>query len=159
MKPFDPIALRVGTAFKRGLATYVEAGRLLIERKASLKHGEWLPWLKANADALGFSDGSTASRLMKLVRENANLASTHDLPDVREITRQLWGNDTDYSTYEVPAASPSPIQVRLAHAPCELAEANAVVIAWHRHHKELPGHRFSLKCLDTSVARRGKLTP
>ena len=25
-KPFDPIALRVGTAFKRGLATYVEAG-------------------------------------------------------------------------------------------------------------------------------------
>lgn len=93
MKPFDPIALRVGTAFKRGLATYAEAGRLLIERKASLKHGEWLPWLKSNADALGFSDASTAWRLMKLARENPNLASTQDLTDVREIARQLWGND------------------------------------------------------------------
>ena len=28
-KPFDPLALRVGAALRRGLAAYVEAGKLL----------------------------------------------------------------------------------------------------------------------------------
>jgi hypothetical protein len=33
-------------AIKRGLAHAVEAGRLLVEAKAQLPHGQWLPWLR-----------------------------------------------------------------------------------------------------------------
>jgi hypothetical protein len=34
------------TAMKRGLEHAIAAGNLLIEAKALLKHGEWLPWLR-----------------------------------------------------------------------------------------------------------------
>ena len=77
-KPFDSDALKVGAAYQRGRGSLIEAGRLLAGVKATLSHGEWLPWLKANADALGFGE-STAARLMKLA---ANSASTRD----------IWGN-------------------------------------------------------------------
>jgi hypothetical protein len=33
-------------ALKRGLQHAVAAGKMLIEAKAALKHGEWLPWLR-----------------------------------------------------------------------------------------------------------------
>jgi hypothetical protein len=97
-KPFDPAALRIGRAFRVGLVAHVEAGKLLAAKKAELKHGEWLPWLKANAGALGFTDASTASRLMTLA---ADPALTHDLPaaaEVKKITRALWGNGTRQPT-------------------------------------------------------------
>src|SRR5262249_48237466 len=54
-------------------------------------HGAWLPWLKQNADVLGFDDERKAQRLM-------NAASKYDVDDVfdeskaREISRELWGN-------------------------------------------------------------------
>jgi hypothetical protein len=32
-------------AIKRGLQHAVTCGRLLIEAKAQLRHGQWLPWL------------------------------------------------------------------------------------------------------------------
>lgn len=32
--------------------------------------------------------------------------------------------------------------------PVELAEANLLVAMWHRHHKPLPGHRFSVGVID-----------
>ena len=34
------------------------------------RHGDWLPWLEANAEALGFSTDRTAQRLMKIAKEN-----------------------------------------------------------------------------------------
>jgi DNA modification methylase len=89
-KPFDPLALRIGLAYRRGLAAHVEAGKLLAEKKASLRHGQWLPWLRRNADALGFDSDRTAQRLIKLAAENPTL--TTDLTDAHEITRKLWGN-------------------------------------------------------------------
>ena len=39
--------------------------------------------------------------------------------------------------------------------PLELAEANAVVAAWHRHHKPCVGHRFSLGVIDDDGVVRG----
>ncbi len=91
-KAFDPAALKIGRAYRVGLVAHIEAGRLLAAKKAELKHGEWLPWLKANAGALDFTDASTASRLMKLAAKNPAL--THDLPEAeaKEITRKVWGN-------------------------------------------------------------------
>lgn len=39
--------------------------------------------------------------------------------------------------------------------PMELEEANVVVAAWHRHHKPVVGHRFSLGCVDHDGIVRG----
>ena len=77
--PLDPVALKIGAACKRGEAAYHEAGKLLAGVKKTLKHGEWLPWLKANEAALGFSSDRTARRLMTVA---TNRSSTSD----------LWGN-------------------------------------------------------------------
>lgn len=38
-------------------------------------------------------------------------------------------------------------QQRLRIVPLELAEANKLVSAWHRHHQPCQGHRFSLGCV------------
>ena len=63
------------TALHDGLRHAVEAGRLLLEAKATVAHGEWLPWLESNFD------GSTrtaraymlvATRLPQLEKQNGN---------------------------------------------------------------------------------------
>ena len=56
---------------------------------------------------------------------------------------------------DIPPRQPSPVQVKLRHAPCELKEANAIVAAWHRHHQCVAGHRFSIKCIDENGVLRG----
>jgi hypothetical protein len=38
--------------------------------------------------------------------------------------------------------------VRLFPVPLELAKANALVAAWHRHHQPSQGHRFSVGAVD-----------
>src|SRR6202044_2192582 len=51
-------------AVKRGVEHVIAAGELLIEAKAQLKHGEWLPWLEEHC---GLSD-RTARRYMRVAR-------------------------------------------------------------------------------------------
>jgi hypothetical protein len=94
----DPAAAVIGGLWRRACQSlvdstrcYIECGKELIAKKATLAHGQWLPWLEANKDALGFGNDSTARRLMTA----ANRASTHDLDDPATavaISRQLWGN-------------------------------------------------------------------
>ena len=72
--------IRVITAeinfFKRqaGEAVY-EIGRCLLEAKAQLRHGEWLPWLR---DEAAFSEAS-AQRYMRLAREYGESRIVTDL--------------------------------------------------------------------------------
>jgi hypothetical protein len=102
--PADGDAVRIGILCRKSRASMadsmryaIEAGHLLIAKKDSLAHGEWLPWLEANADTLGFDNRSTASRLMKLAKEygSPNGAPAHHLNDVDvlQIDRQIWGHD------------------------------------------------------------------
>lgn len=72
----------------------IACGQRLTAKKASLPHGAWLPWLKANAEVLGFDSRRTASRLIALAE---NGASTSHLDEVGALTisRQLWGNNED----------------------------------------------------------------
>ena len=49
----------------------------------------------------------------------------------------------------------SAVWLRLGHVTCDLAEANAVVQAWHRHHRPVAFHRFSIKCIDENGVLRG----
>ena len=62
--------------FKRqaGQAVY-EIGHCLLEAKAQLKHGEWLPWLR---DEVAFSEAS-AQRYMRLAREYGKSRIVTDL--------------------------------------------------------------------------------
>ena len=45
--------------------------------------------------------------------------------------------------------------IPLRVVPLELTEANATVAAWHRHHKPVQGHRFSLGVIDDEHQIRG----
>lgn len=100
---------------------------------------------------------------MKWVKANPSLVT--DLPrlsieQLQSVRDELWGkksdgkNDDD-DAFDIPDPSPSPVRVRLSHVYCEEAEANAVVNAWHRHHKPPQGRRYSLKCLDENGVIRG----
>jgi len=87
----DPLAVKIGDNFRRGTEAYIECGKDLLLRKASLKHGEWLPWLRANAKTLGFGERA-AQRFIALV-SNPSLAS------------DLWGHGTK------PAPDPVAVEI------------------------------------------------
>jgi chromosome segregation ATPase len=53
----------------------IEIGKRLIEAKAQLQHGEWLPWLRDKVDFTEF----TAARFMRVSKEFGNLPSTANL--------------------------------------------------------------------------------
>ena len=53
----------------------IEIGKRLMEAKAQLKHGEWLPWLSEKVE---FSETS-AQRFMQLAREYGNTSLVGDL--------------------------------------------------------------------------------
>jgi Protein of unknown function (DUF3102) len=57
------------------LVTAIQAGSKLIEAKALLPHGEWLPWLR---DHVGISD-RRASDYMRLARSGLQIGSAADL--------------------------------------------------------------------------------
>ena len=48
-------------AMRRGVEHAMAAGDLLLEAKAQLKHGEWLPWLAAHCISLNAQRASTCA--------------------------------------------------------------------------------------------------
>jgi phage N-6-adenine-methyltransferase len=70
----------------------VECGERLKAKQDSLLHGAWLPWLRDNADVLGFGSRFTAAKLMRLA---ANVPSTAHLDEASAValSRDLWGNN------------------------------------------------------------------
>ncbi len=89
---------KAGCALVDSVKYQIECGQRLVEKKASMKHGEWLPWLEANAAVLRFATRQSASRLMKVADTNGT--STHHLGESEaiQISRQTWGNDTTRGT-------------------------------------------------------------
>ena len=68
------------TAIQRAIA----AGKLLLEAKAQLKHGQWLPWLKRNCKF----PARTATHYMRLARRDAEIGNLADLL-ARDAVEQL----------------------------------------------------------------------
>lgn len=68
----------------------IECGQRLAAKKTELGHGQWLPWLKANAGVLGFDTPRTAQMLIK--SGNTKLTSHLDAASAIQISRQAWGN-------------------------------------------------------------------
>lgn len=91
-------ATSIGALFRKAHITHlesvrfaIECGARLIAKKASLEHGEWLPWLKANSEILGFG-GLAAQRLMKVAGENPSLATDLKPDEAIKLNRVIWGH-------------------------------------------------------------------
>lgn len=74
-RPIEVITAEIWLYKQHAGAAILEIGRRLIEAKAQLSHGEWLPWLEEKVE---FSD-ATAQRFMRLAREYENPSLVTDL--------------------------------------------------------------------------------
>lgn len=74
-RPIEVITAEIWLYKQQAGAAILEIGRRLIEAKAQLSHGEWLPWLEEKVE---FSD-ATANRFMRLAREYENPSLVTDL--------------------------------------------------------------------------------
>ena len=94
----DNDAIEIGQLYQKAKHSLVDSvkylikcGQRLIEKKASMKHGQWLSWLEDNAEVLGFSSRRTASMLMKAAA-NGQPASHLSTTEAAQISRQIWGH-------------------------------------------------------------------
>ena len=94
----DEEAIEIGDLYRRARESLVDSVRCLIEaghrlaaKKDGLPHGEWLPWLKANADALGFNNPRTAQHLM-VVASKYDVDVVFGPAEALVISRMIWGN-------------------------------------------------------------------
>ena len=76
----------------------IEAGKKLIDKKESLDHGEWMPWLKENADALGFRGKNTAANLMTAATIKIPVNGEFSEVEASQISNSVWGNTPKAST-------------------------------------------------------------
>jgi hypothetical protein len=67
-----------GAAIKRTIEHAIAAGELLLEAKAQLKHGQWMPWLK---DHCGLSD-RTARAYMRVAKNKDKLSENGNVADL-----------------------------------------------------------------------------
>ena len=107
IKP-DKDASEIGDLYRKARISLIDSvryahacGERLIAKKEQLKrdvgYGNWLPWLRDNADAIGFDTPRTAQMLMKLAA-NAKLASHLDEAEAVAVSRELWGHTNDDGT-------------------------------------------------------------
>ena len=94
----DEEAIEIGDLDRRGRASFVDSVRCLIEaghrltaKKNKSPHGEWLPWLAANADALGFEIPRTAQHLM-VVASKYDAGVAFEQSEAVVISRLIWGH-------------------------------------------------------------------
>ena len=103
----DKDAVAIGDLYRKARSSMVdsmldltEAGHRLIKKKASLERGEWLPWLTANEDVLGFKE--RAARLMmkgaswvenNLECRNRQLAADLTETEATQLNRMFWGHN------------------------------------------------------------------
>lgn len=74
-RPIEVITAEIWLYKQHAGAAILEIGRRLIEAKAQLSHGEWLPWLEEKVE---FSE-VTAQRFMRLSKEYQNPSLVTDL--------------------------------------------------------------------------------
>jgi phage N-6-adenine-methyltransferase len=98
-RPNDPDAVAIGELYRKARSSVVDSVRYLIEaghrlakKKDKVGHGNWLRWLEANADLLGFETPRTAQRLMD-VASKCDASVVFGDNEALAISRQIWGHN------------------------------------------------------------------
>ena len=108
-------------ALRDGLRHAVEAGRLLLEARAAVAHGEWLPWLESNFDGSARTARAymlVATRLPRLEKQNGNAVANLSFRHALRLTAapkatkepatpgtfatwepKVWPVETDYANF------------------------------------------------------------
>jgi hypothetical protein len=112
-----------------GAEHYATAGKLLLEAKAGLKHGEWLPWLKTNFKL----SQQTASVYMRLAEKQIT-GPTRSLEDAARTGRTRTSPRPTPAAQPLPAtpqtpdpSTPQELDAEIAAKRAELAELMAAV--------------------------------
>jgi hypothetical protein len=104
---------------KRSLDSAIKIGHLLTEQKASLKHGEFGPWVKSN---LPFTD-RTARNYMRLHREKDRL-KTETVSDLKSAYRVLTAPKEELNwVYEMLHCYANCVNCAKEDRPCSWREA------------------------------------
>ena len=94
-------------ALRNTVTDAIEIGRLLTEHKASLEHGEWMPWLEANVSF----DDRTARRYASLFENRDKLDTVSNLNDAYRLLSKPRGPkpvlDSPKLVPSTPTAAPS----------------------------------------------------
>ena len=95
----DKDAIEIGQLYQKAghslvdsVKYQIECGQRLTEKKATMKHGQWVAWLQNNMGVLGFKTDRTAQRLMKIAKANTTPASDLSAVEALQISRQAWGH-------------------------------------------------------------------
>ena len=93
-RSLEVIAKQLATVMKREAGEIIAIGGLLLEAKAQLEHGEWLPWLKENFG----SSVQTAENYMNAARLAAKIPNVVNLK-LRPTALYLLGGEIDDDFY------------------------------------------------------------
>ena len=99
--PRDQDAIEIGLLYQKARNSIIEGvhyadevGRRLLAKKKDVGRGNWLPWLAAHRDELGF--GERAAQLMmhgsKWLAANPQLTADLDENTAVDLSRRFWGN-------------------------------------------------------------------
>jgi hypothetical protein len=126
-------------ALKRGLEHATAAGKMLIEAKALLKHGEWLPWLR---DHCAMSERK-AQRYMTIAPHVCKSDSVSDLPPPDQMTWERAGQilDRPFCDFDFAADDLHWLKVKLMHH-VGVPAAPALLVA----EPEIEGHPLLRLC-------------
>jgi hypothetical protein len=94
----DPDAIIIGDLYHKARTSVadsvrylIEAGHRLAKKKEDVGHGNWLPWLEANADVLGFG----VSAAGKLIKTGTKFVAGYEYGEAKalQISREIWGHN------------------------------------------------------------------
>ena len=144
LKNRDNDAVEIGKLYAQSNSSLAEAvlarldcGRRLLAKKQELEWGEWLPWLKTNKTALGFSSDRTARMLIRGSKAAADLGVTAnrklaaDLHEefAVELSRTMWGHSEAERKWRAQRARENEHFRKLFEGEAEPTEEEAELIA------------------------------
>jgi len=131
-------------ALKRGAEHAMAAGNLLIEAKAQLPYGRWLPWLKANCAV----SERTARLYMRLARNRSEIENGNGVADL-----SLRGA---LALITLPRSN---LVVSTADEVAELADTESVIAAYEKSEAEHNVRRAIYADIDAALTRLRPDTP
>ena len=95
----DSDAIHIGALYRsaeksacESVRQLLEVGQRLYEKKQSLPHGAWLPWLAENANVLGFGQRAASRLVMARHKFKLDASVSFDEKKALQVSREIWGH-------------------------------------------------------------------